>query len=66
MLVGSDQQFAGRAVELACALIAERGVGSRAVIRADARNPASARVLTRLGFVEEAEVIAYGTAVKFK
>lgn len=41
---------AGRAVELACALIAERGVGSRAVIRADARNPASARVAQKAGF----------------
>ena len=29
---------------------------------ADVDNPASARVLTRLGFVEDAEVIAYGRA----
>ena len=36
--------------------------GPRLLAVADVDNPASARVLTRLGFVKDAEVIAYGRA----
>lgn len=39
-----------RAVELVCAIIHERGIGTRAVIRTDRRNPASARVAEKAGF----------------
>ncbi len=46
------------AVELACALIAERGVGTRAVIRADARNLASGRVAEKAGFVHLRDVVS--------
>ena len=42
---------AARAVELICATILERGVGTRAVIRADLRNAASSRVAEKAGFV---------------
>ncbi|MFC0673699.1 GNAT family N-acetyltransferase [Brachybacterium hainanense] len=45
-----------RAVELICAVIRERGIGTRAVIRADARNPASARVAEKAGFVHLRDV----------
>ncbi|MGP9539207.1 GNAT family N-acetyltransferase [Brachybacterium sp. AOP43-C2-M15] len=40
-----------RAVELICAVIQERGVGHRAVIRTDSRNTASSRVAEKAGFV---------------
>lgn len=39
-----------RAVDLVCDQILERGVGRRAVIRADARNHASTRVAEKAGF----------------
>lgn len=39
-----------RAVELVCVEILESGAGRRAVIRADARNLASARVAEKAGF----------------
>ncbi len=39
-----------RAVELVCAVIRDRGLGTRAVIRADSRNPASSRVAEKAGF----------------
>lgn len=42
--------IAVRAVELICAAIREHGVGTRAVIRADERNVASARVAEKAGF----------------
>ena len=43
--------IAVRAVELICATIRERRVGTRAVIRADARNAASSRVAEKAGFL---------------
>lgn len=40
-----------RAVELMCEMIRDQGIGTRAIIRADERNPASARVAEKAGFV---------------
>lgn len=63
---------ASRAVELVCEVIRERGVGRRAVIRTDERNPASARVAERAGFrlvgVHESteEVGEDGSPVRFR
>lgn len=48
--------IASRAVELICAIIREQAVGARAVIRADARNPASLRVAEKAGFVHLRDV----------
>lgn len=45
-----------RAVELVCGIIRERAVGRRAVIRADTRNRASARVAEKAGFVHLCDV----------
>lgn len=42
--------IAVRAVELLCAIIHDRGIGTRAVIRADVRNPASTRVAEKARF----------------
>ena len=47
---------AGCAVELLCSIIRERGVGTRAVIRSDVRNPASARVAEKAGFAHLRDV----------
>lgn len=44
------------AVELICATIRERAVGTRAVIRTDARNPASSRVAEKAGFTHLRDV----------
>ena len=43
--------IAVRAVELICATIRERNIGTRAVIRADDRNAASSRVAEKAGFL---------------
>lgn len=43
---------ASQAVDLLCELLEDLGVGMRAAIRADTRNPASARVAQKAGFKE--------------
>lgn len=50
------RSVAVRAVELICATIHGRAVGTRAVIRTDARNPASSRVAEKAGFVHLRDV----------
>lgn len=50
------REIAARAVELICATVRERGVGTRAVIRTDARNAASSRVAEKAGFVHLRDV----------
>lgn len=50
------RNVAARAVELICATIRERAVGTRAVIRTDARNTASSRVAEKAGFVHLRDV----------
>jgi RimJ/RimL family protein N-acetyltransferase len=50
------QGVAGRAVELICEVIRDGGIGTRAVIRADVRNPSSARVAEKAGFVHLRDV----------
>lgn len=44
------QGVAVAAVELICALLQERGIGTCAIIRADERNPSSTRVAQKAGF----------------
>lgn len=48
--------IAARAVELICATIHERAIGTRAVIRTDTRNVASSRVAEKAGFVHLRDV----------
>ncbi|MGP9683046.1 GNAT family N-acetyltransferase [Brachybacterium sp. AOP3-A1-3] len=50
------RDIAARAVELICATIRDRAVGTRAVIRCDARNAASSRVAEKASFEHLREV----------
>lgn len=50
------QGLAAQAVTLVCARLRDQGIGRRAIIRVDERNPASARVAEKAGFAHLRDV----------